>query len=111
VDAIAGLNQALQQGAQNARQSGLISPQEDIQLQQIVVKVSQINDKLADAVTKGSSGDKTWIADIDVALALGADLNVNQLLFIKNDTKRQELQVILAGVRSALDLIAQEVGQ
>lgn len=111
VDKVAILNKGFQASAQAAKQSGLVSAQEDIQLQQWVVKIADINDKLAQAILDGQAGNANWRTEVDAALALAKDLNQNSLLFIKNPTKQAELTAIVVGIRSTLDIIAQEVGQ
>lgn len=108
-DSIAIANQGLQAGAQSAQQSLLLAPAEDIQVQLLVIKVAKINDKLADAYSEASKNNPNWVADVDSALALGADLNANSLLFIKNPSTRATLTAILASVRSTLDAIALQV--
>lgn len=108
-DSVATINQGFQAGAQSAHQAGLISAAEDIQLQQIVKQVADINDKLATAYREAQANNSSWVSDVDTALTLGANLNANSLLFIKNETKRAELTAIIVGIRSTLDLIASQV--
>jgi hypothetical protein len=99
-------NEGLQIAAKNARLTGMVTSDEDIQVQQIVKKVAAVNMKLGQATLKANSGDKTWTADMTVALNLAADLNANSLLFIKNPTAQAELTAIIAGIRLSLDVIA-----
>lgn len=102
----AGATKAFQDVVIAARHSTppLVDAKEDIQLEGLIKKMAQINDKFADGIALASKGQSA-ATDFDAAITLASTLDAENLDFVKNEKTKAELQVAFTLARGAITTI------
>lgn len=109
VDDVSIGNAGFQSFCQNSKATGLITAQEDLQCEELAIKIAAIDQQLVKADAEANAG-QSWQTDADAALQLANSLNASGLIF-KNPTSQAEAAAIIQGIITAFDEIAAALKQ